>query len=368
MPSVYWILLFLNFVGQTIAFGFHITSTPGQVFGSGRRTISCFAAVKDGHSLRHTNDDNEDHHTHDHGHHHHDLMEEDNALLSNTSLGDAPSLAHDKHKFYQLLQDVMTVKDPQHLPSLLTKNVDLILALSGQDGAAVIQSILNDARQAPQGDMDNEDDNNNSGTVAQLEDAIELTLSFAEDFVQSAQVLDDQNKKVLGKIIHAMSNKELVPLQREEALDAIFIQERPNFSAGFLRHLEGECQAIEKSLSLSSLSSPAAPDAQRTLEMLRVIHTRVLEEVGQDLGEEAQVLQQLIGYDNDEERMVVLEAGLMVRGNEFAQDLQDLTTEALEGLQRVPGKGAEPELIRIVQSIHEGIQSYLEKNSSTSFQ
>lgn len=263
-------------------------------------------------------------------------------------LNDPPPTASQKQDFRKLLEKIMSVQDPQHIPSLLTKHMDLILALNGQQGVAVVESILDEARE-----QNNDDDN----LVSRLEQAIEMTLSFAEDFVNTASSLDDQNKQLLGKILRAMSNQELPERQREQALDALFTRERANFSAGFLRHLQGECDKIIRARGMN-------PDAARTLEMLRVIQTRVLEEVGQDLGEGAQVLGQLIGYENDAERIAVLEAGLSVRGLEFAVELQELTTEALDGLARVPGQGADPNLVRVVQGIDAAIQRYREKEAS----
>lgn len=246
-------------------------------------------------------------------------------------------------EFRQLLEKVMAVPDPQHIPSLLTRNMDLILALNGEQGVGVVQSVLEQARQ---------ETDNNPAVMAQLEQAIDLTLSFAQDFVDTASSLDKQNKQLLGKILRTMSNKAVPARQREEDLNALFTAQRDNFTAGFLRHLQGACEQAAQS---------TAPDAARTLEMLRVIQTRVLEEVGQDLGQGAVVLGQLIGYDDDAERNAVLEAGLMVRGVDFALELQALTTEALDGLARVPGQGADPELVRMVESIDQRIQTFLEK-------
>eukprot|EP00977_Amphora_coffeiformis_P002180 scaffold425_cov175-Amphora_coffeaeformis.AAC.39 len=257
-----------------------------------------------------------------------------------------PSSSSQKEDFRLLLEKIMSVQDPQHIPSLLTKNMELVLRLSGQDGVAVVQSILDEAKETQ-----------DQVLVSQLEEAIDMTISFAEDFVNTASSLDDQNKQLLGKIIRAMSNKDLAPREREEALDALFTQEKEKFSAGFLRHLEGECDKITRSPVLN-------PDSARTLEMLRIIQTRVLEEIGTDLGEAAQVLGQLIGYDNEAERCAVLEAGLVVRGVDFAKELQELTTEALDGLARVPGNAADPNLIRIVQSIDASIRRYLEKETT----
>jgi hypothetical protein len=250
-----------------------------------------------------------------------------------------------QQNFRDLLEQVMSVQDPQHIPSLLTKHMDLILALNGEEGVAAVQSILDEARATQDEAM-----------ISQLEQAVDLTLTFAEDFVQTASSLDDQNKQLLGKIIRTMSDSSLPAREREDALDALFATEHVNFSAGFLRHLEGECSKLAQSRVLRQ-------DTARTLEMLRIIQRRVLEEVGQDLGEAAQVLGQLIGYDNEAERLAVLSAGLSVRGVEFAREVKELTVEALDGLARVPGGGADPTLVKMVQGIDEAIQTYLDQES-----
>ena len=59
------------------------------------------------------------------------------------------------------------------------------------------------------------------------------------------------------------------------------------------------------------------------------------------------VLRQLVGYDDDNEHMAVLMAGLTVREVEFAEKLLGLTEEALERLQIIPSS-VDGDLVRIV--------------------
>ena len=56
------------------------------------------------------------------------------------------------------------------------------------------------------------------------------------------------------------------------------------------------------------------------LEILRVIQARILEELGKGIGEGAIVVGQLLGYDEKAERLAVLDAGLAVRGIDFAHE------------------------------------------------
>jgi len=104
------------------------------------------------------------------------------------------------------------------------------------------------------------------------------------------------------------------------------------------------------------------------LEILHVIQTRILEELGKSIGEGAIVLGQLLGYDDKAERLAVLDAGLAVRGVEFARELKGLTNEALEGFEAVQqqqqdggGGGVDPELVKSVEEMDERIQLFIDK-------
>ena len=88
----------------------------------------------------------------------------------------------------------------------------------------------------------------------------------------------------------------------------------------------------------------------------------------QGIGEGAIVLGQLLGYDDESERLAVLDAGLAVRGVDFAQELASLTQEALEGFKAVLGEGGgsgnggvDPDLIKSVEVIDERIRRYIGK-------
>jgi hypothetical protein len=292
----------------------------------------------------------------------------------------------DQTNFKRLVQQVMSVRDVQHIPSLLTQNMELLFAVigasGGKEGVALVQDILNDF---PENDMGDDDaNNNNDATIAsrrQVEETIDLMLSFAQDFVDQASELDNQNKRLLGKIIKVISpsgdasnnnngnnnnnnNTPKTAWEREEALDKLLEQERAFLTAGFLRHLGGECERIANAPTMTRESS-------RLLEVLSMIQTRVLEEMAMTmdqgdennkLGEAALVLGQLIGYESKAERLAVLEAGLLVRNNngsvEFAQQMRDLTLEALDGFNRVVG-GADPGLVQIIQEIDARLEEFL---------
>merc|ERR1711957_8737 len=88
----------------------------------------------------------------------------------------------------------------------------------------------------------------------------------------------------------------------------------------------------------------------------------------QGIGEGAIVLGQLLGYEDKSERMAVLDAGLAVRGLEFAHELVALTEEALEGFEAVAvsdeNEGVDPELVRSVEAIDERIRVFIGKKEA----
>jgi len=96
----------------------------------------------------------------------------------------------------------------------------------------------------------------------------------------------------------------------------------------------------------------------------------------QGIGEGAIVLGQLLGYDNTAERMAVLDAGLAVRGVEFAHELLALTEEALEGFKAVMLENGEeggnavvdPELVKTVLEIDGRIKCFIGKKDNADFQ
>jgi hypothetical protein len=72
------------------------------------------------------------------------------------------------------------------------------------------------------------------------------------------------------------------------------------------------------------------------------------------------VLGQLLGYDDKAERLAVLDAGLTVRGVEFACELSALTGEALKGFEHV--KDVDPGLVTSIREIDERIGVFMEKS------
>ena len=249
-----------------------------------------------------------------------------------------------KEKFQKLLNSILEAKDPDHIPSILAKNFDFLLDLAKHDGLEVANSIVDDAHS-----------DGDESKAANLHRAAELSFSFVEDFVVQTSKIDAKNKELMGKILRIVSSKELTSGEREEALDNLFVSERDSLTPGFLRYVENECDRIASATTKTQESS-------RLLEIMRIIHARVVEELGEDLGEAAQVLGQLIGYETTVERLAVLQAGLTVRGLGFAHELKQLTEEALDGFQRV-SKKVDQGLISIVEELDISLNEYIEENS-----
>lgn len=239
------------------------------------------------------------------------------------------------NRFRQMFDTVMSCTDGDQLPSIMAPNVDILLKLSGGVGLTLLNEEL--AKAQASGDQ---------SYIEAAESAIDYIVYFVETFVTEAKRVDDINKELLGSIIKCM-----VDSGNEEILDVLIQEKKSQFNAGFLRHLDGECMRISNAPSMT-------PESTKMLQILRMIQTRIVEELGQELGERAQILGQLLGYDTTAERLAVLDAGLQVRGREFALELKEFTTEALQGFKSVPG-GVEPKLMEIVSEIDARIDQYL---------
>jgi hypothetical protein len=242
-----------------------------------------------------------------------------------------------KVRFRKLLEESAAISNPDHLPKLLANNMEVIVSLQGNEGAKIVSDLVEEAK---------------TEGVEQFERTVMMVdtiLTFAETFVEQASEIDMKHKKLLGSIIKTMTSKS------EDALDELMEAEKNNFSAGFLRHIEGECDRI--------VGAPrASPDSAKLLELLRIIQTRVLEELGSDMGEATLVLGQLMGYDDKDELLGVLDAGLTVQGREFALEMAVLTEEALKGFQSVHD-GVDPELVERVKTVDLRLKDYLEETN-----
>eukprot|EP00985_Skeletonema_marinoi_P013493 scaffold6708_cov153-Skeletonema_marinoi.AAC.4 len=256
-----------------------------------------------------------------------------------------------KAEFTSLLNAVVTSDKPEELPSLLATNIEMILSAMNTNG--LIEQVIQE---------DIQTQSNSVERLDELSSAVNVIVSFVEIFVEEAQSMDEVYKQLMGKIFQSISpnNQEgggdtaAAPFG-EVALEELLANEKEAFTPGFLRHVDGECNRIA---SLKTIS----PESAKMLEILRVIQARILEELGKGIGEGAIVLGQLLGYDEKAERLAVLDAGLAVRGVDFAHELKGLTAEALEGFQSVQGD-VDPGLVKSVEEIDERIQQFIEKSS-----
>jgi hypothetical protein len=181
---------------------------------------------------------------------------------------DAVRVAQQKIDFATLLDQVLSTTKTEHLPGLMTKNLDLLLQMRGYEGVQLLQDAIDEARQTGGDDA-----------AEQVMSAIEFMLSFTEEFVDQAKMMDDSYKMLLGKIIRAMTdNRETLTVrEQEEHLDNLMENEKARFSTGFLKHVEGECERIANAPTMT-------PESSRLLEMMRTIQSRVLEELGKVSG------------------------------------------------------------------------------------
>lgn len=282
-----------------------------------------------------------------------------------------------KSEFTTLLHAIINGTTPEEeYPSLLTQNMEVILNVIGISNAEVegegnlLEEIIQeDVRRHEQQQLDrnDEDGDGSSNYLDRVSEAVNLVLSFVEIFVDETKSMDDVYKQLLGKIFQSIARgnnkasgdsstaemKSASASAMENELDNLLSNEKEAFTPGFLRHVEGECNRIA---SLPVIS----PESARMLQILRLIQTRVLEELGKGIGEGAIVLGQLLGYEDESERLAVLDAGLAVRGVEFANELAALTEEALEGFKAVPS-GADKELVKSVEVIDERIRVFIGK-------
>eukprot|EP00559_Dactyliosolen_fragilissimus_P008060 CAMPEP_0184869790 /NCGR_PEP_ID=MMETSP0580-20130426/35275_1 /TAXON_ID=1118495 /ORGANISM="Dactyliosolen fragilissimus" /LENGTH=341 /DNA_ID=CAMNT_0027371501 /DNA_START=90 /DNA_END=1115 /DNA_ORIENTATION=- len=249
-------------------------------------------------------------------------------------------------QFRSLINRIIECSDPTLLPRMVTDEIEMLLSMRGYEGTLLLKKIIEDAERK-----------NDEKHIERISSALDYVVSFVEEFVEQATMMDNANKELLGKIIKllAKNNNSGSERELEEQLNELLEQERENFTPGFLRHVEGQCVRI-------STAPKMTPESSKMLNTLQIIQARVVEELGRDLGEGALVLGQLIGYDDENERKAVLDAGLTVRGEGFAKELLSLTEEALEGFERVK-VSVDPELVKIVKGIDSYVRSSLPKIS-----
>ena len=270
---------------------------------------------------------------------------------------DNQRVVQQKEDFKALIEKILAIENPEHLPGLMTRNLNFLLNMRGYEGSGLMKELLLDAEKMQDDEY-----------LEHVSAAVDYVISFIEEFVDQAKSLDEENKLLLGKIIRAITRPTPSDVESsmdssfedDNKLDIILRKEKGNFTPGFIRHLEGECQRIEAAPRIS-------PESSTMLQVLRMIQMRVLEELGQDLGDGALVLGQLLGYEDKAERLAVLDAGLAIRGIDFAHELVGLTKQALEDFQVVPG-GVDASLVKIISEIDGRIRTFIAKTDVGNFE
>ena len=199
-----------------------------------------------------------------------------------------------KSEFTTLLHKVINATttegegEEEELPSLFTQNIEMILTVIGTDG--LLEEIINEdvQKHQQQHNLDNNEEVEASDSSSRLDDisnAVNIILSFIETFVEQTKSMDDIYKQLLGKIFTSIapggendpnnnkssSSSSLSMMENE--LDTLLSTESNAFTPGFLRHVEGECNRISSQRTIS-------PESTRMLQILRLIQTRILEELG----------------------------------------------------------------------------------------
>ena len=204
-----------------------------------------------------------------------------------------------KSEFTTLLHKVINVttteegEGEEELPSLFTQNIEMILTVISTDG--LLEEIINEDVQQHQQqhnlDLNNEEveASDSSSRLDDISNAVNIILSFIETFVEQTKSMDDIYKQLLGKIFTSIapggendpnnnnnnvgksSSSSLSMMENE--LDTLLSTESNAFTPGFLRHVEGECNRISSQRTIS-------PESTRMLQILRLIQTRILEELG----------------------------------------------------------------------------------------
>ena len=269
-----------------------------------------------------------------------------------------------KAKFGTLLSEVVdSMSDKsENIPSLLAQNIETIMqVLSIQDlmEETIAEDVANRASNSSTSDETSQE------RLERLSEAASVIITFVEAFVDETKSMDNVYKEILGTIFRSMSppqteskeseKQSATKVAMEEKLDSLLASSKEAFTPGFLRHVEGECERL-------SNVKESTEETMRMLSLMRLIQTRVLEELGKGLGDGAVVLGQLLGYESEAERLAVLDAGLAVRGIAFARELLDLTSEALDGFEAVKKEGGQVDagLVKMVKSISERIQQFLD--------
>ena len=199
-----------------------------------------------------------------------------------------------KSEFTTLLHKVINAtttmegEGEEELPSLFTQNIEMILTVISTDG--LLEEIINEDVQKHQQqhnlDLNNEEveASDSSSRLDDISNAVNIILSFIETFVEQTKSMDDIYKQLLGKIFTSIapggendpnnnksSSSSLSMMENE--LDTLLSSESNAFTPGFLRHVEGECNRISSQRTIS-------PESTRMLQILRLIQTRILEELG----------------------------------------------------------------------------------------
>ena len=176
-----------------------------------------------------------------------------------------------KSRFTSLLHGVMSSKE-EDIPSLLTTNIGTVIKAMG------VPDLLEEVMQ------DEASTTSSTRHLEEVSDAVNTIITFVESFVEETSRMENVYKKLLGRIFKLITPSKNNQMESEDTpdlsmdlaeseLDKVLAEEKEAFTPGFLRHLEGECERIGNGKDVT-------PESMKMLQILRVIQTRVLEELG----------------------------------------------------------------------------------------
>ncbi|GMH50587.1 hypothetical protein TrRE_jg11399 [Triparma retinervis] len=227
----------------------------------------------------------------------------------------------------------------------ISERLTTLINMRGKKGAEVIQGYM-------ESEKGGEDERELNGML------ISYVIDFLELFVSSAADRSDANKALMSELVKIVTGRvkgvegayvEGDGKVTEEDVDKWMDENAKRFDGGFIRYLDSEVHRVTSS---PNQSQPVI----KTGSILKIVRVRVLEEVGKRMGEEIEVMNQVLGYDKDGIRERVVLAGLEARGRDMAERLKAVCEEVLEG--EVKGEEGEEEFRRRVGNVLETVKGW----------
>ena len=123
---------------------------------------------------------------------------------------DENRILQQKLDFKALLEQMLALENPQHVPGFMTRNLNFLLSMRGYEGSTLMKEALEEAEKEVQNGTQEED------YYQRVSDAMDYIISFMEEFVDQSKILDEQNKQLVGKIIRAITQQKQQQEEQEQ--------------------------------------------------------------------------------------------------------------------------------------------------------